>query len=342
VDSSKLARPGEPAMSVHDLFGEAKALGFESVLVRSVLDLDPALDPGALREIRAHADGLGLHLEAGVGKVNPYMTAEMPEVRGIGGGDYVAGMVRMIEACASIGITEVWTATAFWKREYAGRWQYDRFRTDAPWTDQLAATTRLVAQLRPVLLATGVHLNIETHEEITSHEVLRIVDAVGPDVVGITFDVANVAVRGEDPVAAAARCREVTRMTHLRDILLLPTDQGFDRYVVPIGAGVLDWPALLEILLGAPAMALTVEGWEASGLRSRKPVDLDDPAWLAGHPDLDGDEVAHLRHLAAEGERRAAGGSGPTATELCTPGDPRAFLAESRAALDSLLAGVHR
>jgi sugar phosphate isomerase/epimerase len=291
VDTSKLPGAGAAASRVLDL---AAALGYGGVLFRSVTELSPTVDSRELLEVRQHADDLGLHLEAGIAKVNPYMTAELPAVRDLGDGDYVRALVRMLEACAVAGIRDAWTATANWKRQYPGIFQYDRFRTDAPWSDQLRAIERLLLALRPVLRDTGIHLNLETHEEITSFEVIRLVEAVGPDVLGITFDVANVVVRGEDPVAAARRCAPYTRMSHLRDVRLTASPTGFTRHVVPCGAGVIDWPGVLAELAAAPLPMWTVEGLEPGGGRSAKPVDIRDPRWQAGHPDLVPGELAAL------------------------------------------------
>ena len=332
VDSSKLppARLAPGESSPHAVLRQVTELGFGGVLFRSILDLDPSLDPAALRDVHAHADELGLRLEAGVAKVNPYMTAELPEIRALGGGDYVRGLQLMIEAAASIGITELWTATAGWKRQYPGRFQYDRFRTDAPWSDQLRAIERLLLLLRPALLDAGAHLNVETHEEITSVEVVRLVEAVGPDTIGITFDVANVAVRGELPSAAAQRCAPYTRMSHLRDIALWPTSAGYLRFVVPFGEGLIDWPSVWTALAGAPLSMVTIEGLEPGGLRSRKPVDVADPAWIAGHPDLDPGEVAALTALAESYRERAEAGACPDLATLNGAGDQADFLTSGR------------
>jgi sugar phosphate isomerase/epimerase len=317
VDTSKL--PGASAGARHAL-DLAAELGYGGLLFRSVTELSPTLDPRELLDVRQHAQGLGLHLEAGIAKVNPYMTAELPSVRDLGNGDYVRALARMLEACAGAGIQNAWTATANWKRQYPGIFQYDRFRTDAPWPDQLRAIERLLLALRPVLADTGIHLNVETHEEITSFEVVRLVEAVGPDVLGVTFDVANVVVRGEDPVAAARRCAPYTRMSHLRDVRLTASPTGFTRYVAPCGAGVIDWPGVLAELKAAPLRMWTIEGLEPGGGRSGKPVDVRDPRWQAGHPDLVPSELASLLDL-VEGDPAAR-------SDLEKPGDQLDFLVQ--------------
>src|SRR5262249_8369500 len=154
---------------------------------------------------------LGMYLETGLGKVNPYASPEAPELRAIGDGDIRLGFERMMCACAAIDCRELWIGTANRKSQYAGRFSYDRFRTDVAWDDQLVATERFLPTLAPIARDLGIHLNLETHEEITTFECVRLVEAVGPDVMGVVFDTSNVLHRGEDPVAAAGRIAPYVR-----------------------------------------------------------------------------------------------------------------------------------
>ena len=234
VDGSKI--PHEAGDSAVRILERAHAMGLEGVYFRSVMDVSPTLDRALLAEIRSCADELGLYLQMGLAKVNPYAAAEAPQVRRLGDGDYTRGMVRMIEAAhEAAGVTELWVACANYQRGMPGYYVFDRFRTDAPWPDQLVAIEKFLRLLAPVARDHGVHLNIETHEEITSYEVVRLVESVGPDVLGVTFDTANVVVRGEDPVAAARRVAPYTRATHLRDFVLGEQDGVFGRVFAPIG-----------------------------------------------------------------------------------------------------------
>src|SRR5437762_3578040 len=92
--------------------------GLDGVFFKSILDISPTLDAGELREAKAYADSLGLYLEVGIGRVNPYNTAESPQVRALGGGDYRLAMVKMIEAARAIDCTELWAETATYKRDH--------------------------------------------------------------------------------------------------------------------------------------------------------------------------------------------------------------------------------
>jgi len=331
VDGSKI--PHEDGDSAVRVLERAKALGMEGVYFRSVLDVSPTLDRGVLAETQDAARELGLYLQMGLAKVNPYAAAEAPHVRRLGDGDYTRGMVKMIEAAhEAAGVTDLWVACANYQRGLPGYHVFDRFRTDAPWPDQLVAIEKFLRLLAPAARDHGVHLNIETHEEITSYEVVRLVEAVGPDVLGVTFDTANVVVRGEDPVAAARRVAPYTRATHLRDFVLGEQDGVFGRIFAPIGQGSLDWDAILGTLHAAnPQLPLSIEN---AGPALHLPIGLDDPEWTAVHPDLDPVEAAAIKRMAVEFQARVDRGGSPTLSELrAAPYDGERFILDSAKAL---------
>lgn len=291
----------------------AHELGMEGLFFRTVLEMSPNLDPVHMGEIRQRADELGLYLETGLGKVNPYATPEAPELRMIGDGDIVLGFSRMMEACAAIDCRELWVATANFKPAYVGRFSYDRFRTDVTWSEQLAATARFLKTLAPIARDLGIHMNLETHEEITSFELVRLVEEVGPDTVGIVFDTANVLQRGEHPVWAAGRVAPYVRQTHVKDALIAYEGAALNFQLRPCGAGVVDFNAILPILAKAnPNLNLTIENAESFDDRPRTPsrlvIEIADPLWLEGHPDLAAEEyAAYIQMVQAYGDRIASG-----------------------------------
>ncbi|MEU5864483.1 sugar phosphate isomerase/epimerase family protein [Nonomuraea sp. NPDC047529] len=314
-------------------------LGFEGILVRTADEAFPGLDRDVIGAFARAARDRGMFVQLGLGKVNPYMTAELPGVRDLGGGSYLAGMERLIRLCAEHGWTEAWTATGGFK-DYPGLLAFDRFRTDVDWADQLDATGDFLLALAPVLREHGVRLNVETHEEITTFEILRLIDRVGDDVVGVCLDPANLAVRGELAGPAVERVAAYTHMTHLRDAILADAGEGLSRFLMPIGQGMTDWPHLLGTLLRAqPDIDLVVEG--VGGTRAEMSLLPGDPRWWPAHPDMTRADLAALRSLAALHTANAAAGVWPDLGELRGRGpELRAFLGESltelRALLDSL------
>jgi sugar phosphate isomerase/epimerase len=278
-------------------------LGFDGVFFRSILDLDPELDTQHLRAIRQRADDYGLYLEVGLGKVNPFNTAETPAIRALGAGDYKLGMEKMIRGARAIGCTELWADTANSQTAEWGLHAIDRFRTDVTWSDQLQATERFLSSLTPVLRDQGCRIDLETHEEITTHEVVALVQAIGPDVLGVTLDLANVVIRGEDPLAATRRVAPYVHLTHMRDVVLYFIPDGIARQIRPCGDGVIDWQVVLSLL--SPQLNLTVEN--ASG-RNHNPIPIHDPRWRAG---VSGDELQTLLNHATETGARMRRGEIP-------------------------------
>lgn len=307
VDGRKIPRATEygPLKS----FDHARALGLEGLFFRTVLEMSPTLDHGALREIKAHADALGLYCESGLGKVNPYASPEAPELRSAGDGDILLGFRRMMEACRAADIVELWIGTANYKSSYRGHLAYDRYRTDVTWEEQLAATERFLHKLAPIARDLGLHLNIETHEEITTFEIVRLIEAVGADVLGVTFDVANVTHRGEDPVAAAHRVAPYVRQTHLKDIVHVLTPEGAVRQMRPCGQGWVDYEAILPLLhRHRPDLHLTIENPTTAGQGF---MNVYDAAWHAAHPDLTVGEFAQFVRGAQRCAARIAAGTWP-------------------------------
>ncbi|MGO7637746.1 sugar phosphate isomerase/epimerase family protein [Rhizobium leguminosarum] len=313
IDSIKLpeAKKRGPLASLDHV----KELGLAGIFFSTALDMSPDLDSGLLREIRAKADDLGLYLESGIGKINPYCSAEEPALRAAGGGDIIAGFTRMIEASAAIGCHELWVAPGNFKSEYRGRLANDRFRTDVTWEEQLLGIEKVLRKLAPVARANGAHMNIETHDEITSFEILRLIEKVGADCVGVVFDTANGLQRGEHPVFAAKRLAPYIRQTHVKDAYVGRAPGGLDFQTRPVGGGIVDFAAILPILAEAnPALNLSLEVAQSVADKPRRAnprqcIEIDDPIWRAGHPDLTADELAAYMAMVDAYEKRVVSGA---------------------------------
>jgi hypothetical protein len=173
---------------------------------------------------------------------------------------------------------------------------------------------RVLRLLAPAARANGVHINIETHDEITSFEILRLIEAVGADCVGVVLDTVNVVQRGEHPVFAARRVAPYVRQTHIKDAYVGRAPGGFDFQPRACGTGVVDFPAVLSILAEAnPALNLSLEINQSTDDNRRKAnprqcIQLDDPVWRAGHPDLTSEELEAYIVMVDAYERRVATG----------------------------------
>ena len=316
IDGLKLPRASKigPICSL-DLANE---LGLAGVFFSTVLDMSPTLDPAALRDIRAHADSLGMYLEAGLGKVNPFCSAEAPQYRAIGDGDIVAGFRRMMEASSKIGCLELWISMGNFKPWFPGRLAVDRFRTDVTWPEQLAATERFLLRLAPIARDLGIHMNMETHDEITSFEIIRMIEAVGADAMGVVFDTANGLQRGEHPVFSAHRLAPFVRQTHIKDAHVAHAPGGLDFQTRGCGHGMVDFRQILPILAAAnPNLNLSIETEPSAEDRPRSSqnlrqcIEIYDPRWLEGHPDLTLVELAAYLEAVHDYEKRIRFGEVP-------------------------------
>ncbi|MEV6227391.1 TIM barrel protein [Saccharopolyspora shandongensis] len=181
-------------------------------------------------------------------------------------GDLLCGFGRTLASAAVLGVHELTAIVGV---------EADRFDAAIPWPEQLRATGDLLVRLAPALRDAGSRLLIKTHEEITTFEIVRLVESVGPDVLGVAFDPVNVVVRLEDPVAAARRVVPHVRAIHLDDAWLCRTSRGLARRMCPLERGILDWPRLL------PEDARPVLDFHRAELE----LPYFDQAWLAAQPD---------------------------------------------------------
>lgn len=74
IDGRKI--PGATRQGPVASLEHAAELGAAGVFYRTVLDMTPTLDKALLKAVRERADELGLYIESGLGKVNPYTMAE--------------------------------------------------------------------------------------------------------------------------------------------------------------------------------------------------------------------------------------------------------------------------
>jgi len=287
-------RPGRPTLEL------ARELGLDGVFFRLPFSLSESLDPAELRDGAARAAELGLYLELGCGRINPHNWDKTPQVAAAGDGDYRRGFRRVVEACVALGHRDLHVVTGTYS---------DRFRTDLSWPEQIAAMRTFLREVEPMLRDLGVRLNPETHEEITTVELLRLIDEFGPERLGLTFDTGNVLVQGEDPIAVARRIAPYVRQTHLKDAILFFDEHGLVRQPRPVGQGLIDWPTLIGLLARCnPGLNCTLEPHK--GFYG---IQIFDPAWLDLHPDLSARELCALVGHASRAQARMAAGEIPEA-----------------------------
>jgi sugar phosphate isomerase/epimerase len=75
-----------------------------------------------------------------------------------------------------------------------GRWAAgdERYTASDALDPALADSAAFLRKLSPVLRQQGCRIDLETHGDCTTFELVRLIEEVGPDCVGICLDTANV------------------------------------------------------------------------------------------------------------------------------------------------------
>lgn len=225
-------------------------------------------DPGKLKEIRACADEKGLYTYASVDVVNYH-------VHGITAQENARMIAKEIEAYSQVGWKELRTRTG---------------GLDERGPESRAAAVEVMKQLRPVLVEFGARINFENHGDCTTSELIRMIEEVGDDIMGINFDTANALVHAEDPILAAERALKYIHTTHAKDGILFFSPNGITRQGRPAGQGVVDWKILIKMLYDHdPDLPISIEDhkWLFE-------ISIYDKAWIQDHPDLSTYELGQI------------------------------------------------
>jgi sugar phosphate isomerase/epimerase len=339
----------------------AQKHGLQGVQFGSPRQLSERLDEGELREVAQEFTRQGMYLEMGIPPVNPHAAGALAHEAGSTPltSAHLETLQEAMRAAAVTGATILRTVVG---------WEKDRYDPQAPWGQQLSDITATLEQLAPLARDLGQRIGIETHCDITTHEILRIIERVGEDVVGVCLDTGNLPTRMDEPVAAARRVAPYVICTHTKDSLLFTTERSlppaeadqvdWSRARVtdgrgnsvdprnvppaigwqsrPCGQGSIPFPEVVAILAAqVPDLAFSIE--DHGNIQTMPIYEAD---WLASYPDLTPFELAGLVRLAHEGDRRIAAGetAAPFAAEA-TPWPERTErqVAASAAYLTKLL-----
>jgi sugar phosphate isomerase/epimerase len=292
----KTSFPGADEMGFRQLVHRVAEAGFDALMATSIFDLSAALDEAEILDVQAEARAAGVELAAGLGGFHPLRHERCAVPVAAGGGDLLAGVARLAGLAARTGLGDLFFAVGMIA---------DREDPDLPWARQLAAVEEGLVALAPRLRDAGTRLLIKTHEEITTHEILRLISAVGEDVLGVAHDPVNVVCRMEEPVAATRRLAPYIRQFHIDDAALRLDGDQVRRYLTRLGEGDLDWPAMLTLV---PTAGRWIEIH-----RGQFAMACFDRAWMAWQPEVSVDEYCFVAGAAV---RR---GPGPAPYDQANP-----------------------
>lgn len=111
---------------------------------------------------------------------------------------------------------------------------------------------RLVQRLKEVLPAAedlGLTLAVENHQDVTSADLIALYSESGESpAYGVTLDTGNPLAVAEDPVEFTRRIAPLIRHVHLKDYTLHLAPNGYRLVRCAAGDGVIDFPAILQIV----------------------------------------------------------------------------------------------
>ncbi len=261
-------------MTLHDKLDFVAAEGFGGLMDSFGL----MRDIEEIQRDKTYADSLGMQTAPSIPTVNPHRF-KRPRAETIG------DIEDCLRKAAELGWSEIHT--------FLGG-PPTRCEHSVPWSRHLQDTIAVLKELKPVLLECGSRINIENKGDITTYELVQIVEEAGPKIAGICLDTANVVLMGEDPVEAAKRAAPYTHQTHIKDCILYFSEDGLRRQVRPPGQGVLDWEEILsELGKHSPDLMLSVEDHKTI-FEAR----IFDPTWFKDYPDIDSAELGQLTRCA--------------------------------------------
>ena len=192
-----------------------------------------ALDDGLCAEIRARIDEAGIDRVLGWGHPEGLWGGTKPEE--------LESLIRHIPQTLKLGSSRM--------RICAASMNYAK----APREELIGRVVPMLKKAAEAAEEHGVTLALENHIDFTSHEVVRIIEAVGSDALRVNFDTGNTIRLFEDPVEAAARLAPYTVSTHTKDIATrvrggAPSENFAWWPSCPIGEGVIDMPGVVNAL----------------------------------------------------------------------------------------------
>ncbi len=222
-------KPPSRSMTYEDFLGRAAQLKVDGVSLETCF-LE-SLDESYLKRLRELIDKGNLEVVVAWGHPKGFEGGAKPEA--------MSDLRRHFAVCKVLGATIM--------RVVGSSLDY----RNEPHGPQLEKLTKIFREAAKVAGDQGIKLADENHFDFTVDEYLELFDAVGSPSFGLCFDTGNCLRNGDEPVAAARRLGKHVFATHTKDITAQygwdPKDWMFFS-TVPVGAGIIDFPALVAEL----------------------------------------------------------------------------------------------
>ncbi len=217
-------------MSLDHLLEKAADLNLDGVHLADARHLE-SFDYGHVSEVKRRADALGLYVELGTSGTNP---------------DHLQNVVR---AAHVLGTRAV--------RTFAGR---PRAASPRRMEEIISEAAGQLGEVLPVCERYGISVAVENHQDLTTAELLSLLEIVDSRWVGVCFDTGNPLALLEDPMESAQAFGPLIKTVHLKDYQLCARSDGFSLIGCALGDGVVDLRGIIDLLRAeAPGAALNIE-----------------------------------------------------------------------------------
>jgi hypothetical protein len=164
---------------------------------------------------------------------------------------------------------------------------------------RIADTVAVLKGCRSRALDAGVKIAVENHAgDMQSRELLGLVEAAGPEFVGVNFDSGNACWALEDPLVALDRLAPHVLTTSLRDTMVWEAPTGVMVQWTAMGEGCTDLAAFLDLFeKRCPGVTVHIE--TISGFPRSFP--LADPGFWQAYPEARASDLAAFLSLAKRG-----------------------------------------
>jgi sugar phosphate isomerase/epimerase len=219
-------------------FELVETFGLKGIQLKDATQLSPSLDRGEIKEAKEEAIHRQLYLEVGIPRLNVINPSAV--ALKVGNGDLLQGIKQLLLAAIEVSPQSIRSLIA----ESSDRWR----GTPEEWRAYMDGARALMGVLSPILREHGAKLAIETHTDVTSIELLQMIEGIGDDVLGVCLDTGNLAVSLENPLHATRRLAPFVLCTHLKDCVVMLSRDGLTVQMRPLGTGIVPIADIVQTL----------------------------------------------------------------------------------------------
>jgi sugar phosphate isomerase/epimerase len=184
-------------------------------------------------KIRARAEKLGMYIEAMV---------PLPD------GDDTSAFEQSLKDAQEVGAVALRAACL-------GTRRYESFASAADWQTHVARSRQSLAAAVPLLDKYKIPLGLENHKDWTLAEMLNLMMNYHSEYLGVCLDFGNNISLLDDPVLTVEQLAPYTVTTHIKNMGVEVTTDGFLLSEVLLGEGYLNIPALVKVIQQARPQA---------------------------------------------------------------------------------------